>query len=262
MTVHNRRENTLRCLGHLFAQAVERLEVYLTDDACTDGTREAVMGAYPDIHIIEGDGSLFWNMGMRKAWAEAARTGFDFYLWLNDDTYLQPDAVAHLLDESARHDDSAIIVGATCASDDAQTVTYGGWQDDKLISDISSATRCETFNGNIVLVPRGVFDALGLNTDIFRHRGGDTEYGLRAGRNGIENWVAAGICGTCDIHEGAPVWCDPSQPLSRRWKNFFSPLGANPFEFFRFRKEYYGLLPAVKSFVTNFVHVLIPRLWS
>jgi hypothetical protein len=36
--------------------------------------------------VLGGDGSLFWNGGMRLAYADAMRSDFDYYLWLNGDT--------------------------------------------------------------------------------------------------------------------------------------------------------------------------------
>ena len=64
ITVHNRKEKTLACLKNLYAQqlpnAVE-IEVYLTDDSCTDGTVEAIRIHYPQTNIIKGDGNLFWK---------------------------------------------------------------------------------------------------------------------------------------------------------------------------------------------------------
>ena len=264
MTVHNRKDSTLQCLECLFSQSGSsgyELKVYLTDDGCSDGTRDAISEKYPQIQIINGDGTLFWNMGMRKAWIEAAKTDYDFFLWLNDDTFLFSDAINRLLKESDIHNDKAIIVGSTCAAGNNSVITYGGWKGNTLLTNTSSSIECEIFNGNIVLIPRHVFDILGFNTDMFRHRGGDTEYGLRASRYGIDSWVAAGLYGECNKHSNEPIWSDPDQPLSKRWRNFFSPLGANPFEFFRFRREYYGLLPACRTFITNFVHVLFPRLW-
>ena len=67
MTVHNRREKTLACLKLCYEQ-IESLRseyafsVYLTDDASTDGTAEAVSREYPDVNIIKGNGSLYWNL--------------------------------------------------------------------------------------------------------------------------------------------------------------------------------------------------------
>ena len=265
MTVHNRKEKTLRCLASLYGQKYNMsnycLDVYLTDDGCTDGTPDAIRQTFPDVHIVEGDGSLFWNGGMRRAWIEAAKGAYDYYLWLNDDTFLYDDALQKILDSSSSYNDKALLVGSTCSPDDHSVITYGGWTKDGLCKDTSVAIRCRTLNGNVVLVPKYVFDILGFNTTIFTHCGGDIDYGLRANENGIEVWTVPGIVGECAQHDTMPVWKDPAQPLSKRWKNFFSPLGANPFEFFRFRKYHYGLLPACRTFITNFIHVLFPQLW-
>src|SRR5690242_187901 len=88
ITSHNRRETTLRCLRCLVEQrGCEALDVqtYLVDDGCTDGTASAVRNAFPTVTILQADGSLFWAGGMRAAFAEAAKSDPDFYLWLNDD---------------------------------------------------------------------------------------------------------------------------------------------------------------------------------
>lgn len=264
MTVHNRKEKTLRCLDCLFTQIIDlesySLAVYLTDDGCTDGTREAVSERYPEIRIIDGDGSLFWNMGMRKAWEAASERKYDYYLWINDDTYLYANSLGTLLSSSEMYDDKAIIVGSTVSSSDEKMITYGGWSDVGLISDVSKPHLCQTFNGNIVLVPKYVYERLGLNTTVFRHRGGDTEYGMRARQNGIDIWTAIGTQGVCDLHSNIPLWKDPSVPFRKRWINFLSPLGANPFEFFKFRKQYYGFFPACFTFLTNILHVTFPNL--
>lgn len=76
LTVHNRKEKTLCCLQNLFKQKIPngyQIEVYLTDDGCTDGTPEAVHEQFPAVHIIKGDGSLFWNRGMYTAWDTAGK---------------------------------------------------------------------------------------------------------------------------------------------------------------------------------------------
>lgn len=265
LTVHNRKESTLRCLRNVEAQVFDRnessIEIYITDDGCTDGTREAVISEFKDAHVINGDGTLFWNRGMVAAWREAAKGDYDYYLWLNDDTFLYQDTVRRLLESSGRHGDGGVIVGATCAVGHPEEITYGGWIGGEVVRDVSVEHRCETFNGNIVLVPRAVYEVLGTNDPYYRHAVGDTDYGLRAGENGIEVWQAAGLMGECDKHERPAVWMDPSQPFSKRRKNFYSPTGNNPFEFFHFRRRHYGLIPACRTFVTNYLHFLFPRLW-
>ena len=70
----------------------------MTDDGCTDGTIEAVRDKFHDVRIVKGDGSLFWNRGMLKAW-EAASTekSYDYYIWLNDDTIIKPQTIIRQL---------------------------------------------------------------------------------------------------------------------------------------------------------------------
>lgn len=265
MTVHNRRETTLGCLRRLEGMAYDRksvrLDVYMTDDGCTDGTAEAVREAFPAVHIIPGNGDLYWNRGMYAAWQEAARGDYDFYWWVNDDTYVFEDTLRRMLAASASHGDRALIVGGTCSSGQSQQTTYAGWKDDRFITDVSQERRCDTMNGNLVLIPRYVYAQIGTNDPYYRHSLGDTDYGLRATEKGLEIWLAAGYCGVCDLHSRPTVWMDPEKPVRERWKNFFSPLGNNPFEYFHYRRKHYGLLSALGRFCSNFVHFLFPRLW-
>ena len=54
LTVFNRKDKTLECLKHLYVQngigVHYDIEVYLTDDGCTDGTPEAVNSLFPYVH--------------------------------------------------------------------------------------------------------------------------------------------------------------------------------------------------------------------
>jgi glycosyltransferase involved in cell wall biosynthesis len=72
------------------------LHVILVDDGSTDGTSAAVLAEFSNVEILHGDGSLFWNRGMHWAFDHALKTGYDAYLWLNDDTILFKDALINL----------------------------------------------------------------------------------------------------------------------------------------------------------------------
>ena len=265
LTVHNRKKKTLQCLRCLSQQEYDKeklkVKIYLTDDGSTDGTSEAVRTEFPKVHIIKGDGSLFWNRGMIAAWEEAAKIDYDYYLWLNDDTFIYKNVIDRLIASSQNHGDLAIIIGATCAVGNHTEITYGGWAGG-LIQNLIKEQKCETFNGNIVLIPRSVYKELGTTDPYYRHSLGDFDYGLRAKAKGIESWLVAGIMGECDKHDRPTVWMDPSQPFSKRWKNFNSPTGNNPYEYFYFRRKNYGFLLACVTFVSNYLHFLFPNLWG
>ena len=120
LTVHNRREKTLACLENCYRQIdsmkgddTYSFSVYLVDDGSTDGTSEAVLQTYPQTHVIKGDGSLFWNHGMRTAWDAAAADEQDFYLWLNDDTLMKEGALSCIMETSEFLRHKSIVVGTT-----------------------------------------------------------------------------------------------------------------------------------------------------
>ena len=108
--VFNRRAVTLNCLDKL--QTIDTkgtsIEIVVIDDGSTDGTSDAVMVRYPNVHLLRGDGNLWWtgciNMGIRFA----MNTNCDYILTLNDDTEYETDFLAVLLQEALKHPDAVI----------------------------------------------------------------------------------------------------------------------------------------------------------
>ena len=60
MASHNRIGTTLQCLESLRTQQTEgvEIEIFLVDDASTDGTAAAVSEHFPNVHLIGGGGAL------------------------------------------------------------------------------------------------------------------------------------------------------------------------------------------------------------
>jgi GT2 family glycosyltransferase len=242
LTCHNRRDGTLECLEAITKQSLPThatITVYLVDDGCSDGTADAVKKRFPEVRVIAGDGNLYWCGGMRLAWSEAMRGDYDAYLWLNDDTRLFPDAISRLLTshaEAVSIGRTGIIVGSTCDPDDGST-TYGGMQGDQVIEPTDTLQTCESMNGNVVLVPRAVFQAVGNLSPEFRHTSGDQDYGFRSRQAGFAIWVAPGLLGSCRRNP-PPAWADPSVPIRQRWRMMHGPKGQPPLETYIFCKRH------------------------
>lgn len=266
LTVFNRKETTLRCLDNLFKQIIPldySLDVYLTNDGCTDGTPEAVRELFPQVNIIDGDGNLFWNRGMWTAWDAAAKTKeYDFYLWLNDDTFLYDGAIEKLLATSQKYKDQAIVVGATESLDKTHT-TYGGTIPAKGIPKVDGHDRkCVTFNGNIVLVPKHVYDIIGNIDPFYSHSGGDTDYGFTATKRGIAIYQIGEHLGTCDEHPTLSNWCNPDVPLLKRWTALHRPNGQPPREIFHLESKFFGIGKASFHYFTTYLHCIFPQFWG
>lgn len=254
MTCFNRKQKTLEALTSLSMQrSVEHLEVtmILVDDGSQDGTSEAVAGSFPDVVLLQGDGSLFWNGGMRKAFAYALNIGFDGYLWFNDDTVLDEDALHRLIDCADNASLSlrpAIVVGSVR---DPRTGdrSYGGLtkRASRFRLDFVPAlphernpVRCDTMNGNFALVPASVARQLGNLDKAFRHQLGDFDYGLRATAASIPVILAPGYYGSCSDNPQAGTWRDGSLSLSRRWHHLLSPKGAPVREWLLYTRRHFG----------------------
>lgn len=265
LTVFNRKDKTIQCLTNLYKQALFsdfQLEIFLTNDGCTDGTPEAVKEQFPNVHIINGNGSLFWNRGMWTAWDAAShKREYDYYLWLNDDTFIFEHTLNKLIQSAEFHKNQSIIVGATVDSETQKKITYGGWKKDTLISCNGSDEEIDYFNGNIVLIPKFAYDILGNLDYTFTHSKGDFDYGLRAKENNIKMFLLGEPLGICDLHSSIDSWCNPNIPLRKRIALLNRPNGMPPKETFYFEKKHYGFFLASFHFCTIHLRCIFPRLW-
>jgi GT2 family glycosyltransferase len=257
MTCHNRRAKTLACLEALSQQKVsseKTIKIYLVDDGSIDGTKEEVYACYPKVKVILASGDLFWNGGMRLAFAEAVKYDYDYYLWLNDDTILYPQAINTLLGTSECLAQQGwlqrIVVGST---QDSKTgvLSYGGvvksswWHPLKfhLVEPGKEVKPCVTMNGNCVLISREVFQLVGNLDSVFAHSTGDFDYGLRVKKQGGSVWIAPGYLGTCEYNPlRQQAWDELNLTLRQRWEKINQPRGLPINEWKVFAHRHAGLL--------------------
>lgn len=228
MTCHNRRETTLASLRAMSVQGGGewRLDLFLTDDGCTDGTANAVRDLWPGATIVAGDGHLYWASGMALAERAAMAKKPDYLLWLNDDTFPDPTALAVMLRVSQENPNS-IVVAAT-RDPDTGDPTYGArrrtssWHPQRIvplpISD--EVQRADTFHGNLVLVPMAAREQVGPIDGRFPHAYADDDYGLRATALGFPILQAPGSVATCPSNPPKPRFT--GGPLAK-WRQLQAP---------------------------------------
>lgn len=265
LTVFNRKEKTLECLKRLYSLLPldgYQVDVYLTDDGCTDGTPEAVAEQFPQVNVIHAKGDLFWNRGMWTAWDTAAKAkDYDFYLWLNDDTFVYGNMLKVLTDAAVETNEKAIIVGAT-ESTDHSGITYGGrLKNGGIPKPDGSLMEVDYFNGNIVLIPKSAYKVLGNLDHYFTHSKGDFDYGMRAKKAGVAMYQAGEVLGECDAHTTFDKWCNPDVPFAQRWKMLNRPNGMPPKETFHLEKRHKGIVMACVHFVSIHLRCLFPVFW-
>ncbi|MDT0677693.1 glycosyltransferase family 2 protein [Autumnicola musiva] len=252
LTSFNRRNKTLGCLKSLKNQLLDDavLEIFLTDDNSSDGTAKAVKEKFPDVHVLNGTGSLFWAGGMRHTWKRALGSNPDYFLLVNDDTILADDAVKRLIACAMSLDKPVICVGSTSDAKSGE-ISYGGRKlKDKigprsyLVYSNKEVVECDLGNANIMLVPAPIVQRIGILSKEFTHGIADYDYTLRAKKAGYSVVVAPGILGYCTDDHGKN-WKPQSSTFSERVAYLYSPKGLAYKEYILFIRRHFSLhLPA------------------
>jgi len=269
IAAHNRRESTIRSLENLYTQQgigdSFELSVVLADDGSTDGTSDEVARRLPQVNVVRGDGNLFWCGGMCLAYDNASDYKSDFYLLLNDDTYLYNDAVRKALnvyiEKSSKGDPRHIVIGST-VNPQSKKISYGGvvrvshWHPFKYNRLIprEDAQACDTFHGNFVLIHRSVIEKIGFLDDRYTHFFGDIDYGLVAAKAGCGLWVTPGFIGECAENDPNDHWDSAAYSFPQRVKMFFNVKGMPVRETWVFCRKHGGfawplfwLMPIIKG---------------
>lgn len=279
MTCYNRKDKTIKCFEAL-ANAILKcsrsitLEVFITDDGSTDGTSDTLKSnSYPfSIHIIKGNGNLFWNGGMIAAWEAALRQGkHNGYLWLNNDTYIYPD----LFDELLEADDYSfkkfgihgIYVGST---QDPVTgkFTYGGFNfvsrwtlKDNFVHPDGSFQLCQCAHGNITYISHDVVKKMGILCRDYLHGGGDHDYTYLAYKAGFPLIVLKKYVGTCENDHKDDGYAEfIKMSVGKRIKYLYSPIGFNLHNTLLFQKRCFPYrYPFV--WVMGYAKALFPKMY-
>jgi GT2 family glycosyltransferase len=93
----NRQADTLRCLASLAAAGQPAADVFLVDNASTDGTVAAARAAFPGVRIIENERNLGFAAGNNVGIRLALTDGYPHLMLLNNDAVVAPDAIQRLL---------------------------------------------------------------------------------------------------------------------------------------------------------------------
>lgn len=252
ITSFNRVDKSLNCVTTLY-KLNPFCDVYLVDDNSNDKTVEIVSNKFPNIKIINGDGNLYWNRGMHLAWEYACKKDYDFYLWLNDDIVLYDNCFIEIFECSLLNNHFSIISGIIETKNKSKII-YGGTDiNNKLITPNNQMQIIKNLNGNVVLIPKKVFKILGNLDPTFHHDLGDVEYGYRATKAGIKVLTTRKTIAYGYSNHLCRVRLNNSN-IIKRFTKLYSPLGANPFIIYYFRKKYFGVINAILYFI--FLHFL------
>jgi len=273
LACYNRREKTLGFLESLAQQNIfgkHAIDIYLLDDASSDGTAEAVKAKYPQVTIVAGTGNLFWAGGMRKVWTYAiSQKDYDLFCLFNDDVVLFDDALQRILYHYSLAGSGNILVGST--RDPATNAhSYGGFiqilhpiKFNRFIltePDETKLVPCNFAHANILLADKATVKKIGIFSSRYTHFFADFDYTYTAYKSGIAVLIAPGYYGYCEDDHGNK-WLSQGKPLKQRIAYLYNPKGLAYKEHLYYIKKHYPhryLSEAVKLWMQT----LFPIIWD
>ena len=110
---HNRWSIASRSLQCLITDRYRNKQIYLIDDGCTDETKGQVSLLFPDINVLNGDGSLWWSGAINLGLINILQHNFDLILWLNDDNYVEEETIQRLVNAHICLGQNSIVAART-----------------------------------------------------------------------------------------------------------------------------------------------------
>lgn len=201
--VHNRIEQTLGALETLFAQsALNAIKVHVVDDGSTDNTSALIKSHYPQVNIMHGDGTLFWTGAAHFALEtlKAQLQENDYFILMNNDVRLSPEAIEVLLQEASKNSKFCMIPAAVSDLKPAKP----GWgigidsiNEDfdaqyKLFARFNQHFPIATSYGRCTMFPAEILHMVGnYNAQDFPHYYGDIDFGHRVYDAGFYQTITA-----------------------------------------------------------------------
>jgi GT2 family glycosyltransferase len=267
--VHNRREFTLQCLRSL--SRIDRtgldVSVFIVDDGCTDGTREAIEENFPDVNVVPGTGDLWYTAGTNLGIVSALRQKPDYVLCINDDSIFDEKCIQRMIECAERHPRS-VVGGLLLFWDRPHRVFQvapvwntwmGGWQhwQTQTVWTVPELPwEVDIIVGNCILYPAAALGDAGLMNPRISAQYGDAEFTTRLRKRG---WRLL-------IEPRARVFCQPnadhvpvtSQPISRQVKLLFQKRSSAVNVMHQFRQSIHtapNKLSGLAAFVAFYAHV-------
>lgn len=233
--VYNGWEQTRTCLARLRESTSSAHTVIVVDHGSTDATRTELERQFPEVIRLEGTSDMWWSAATNLGVRAALDRGAGLIMLLNNDCYVAPDTLAHLLELADTSGHSIIAPlqrslqsgriltrrATTCFLLGLPTLTLPGRTLQHPDGRGLVATRL-IIGGRGALIPSAVFRNVGLfNEQELPHYGADHDFYLRCRKAGVGLFIASAV--VVDVDESRSTLA--ARPGALPFARFLSTLG-------------------------------------
>lgn len=191
-----------KCLGSI-QNSTHHAVITVIDNASRDNTCDIIKREYPDVVLFENHENLGFgkanNIGMRYA----LESNFDYVFLLNQDAWLQPEALEKLVETSVKNQNCGILspvhLNGKGTDLDAGFADYLSLKHaDDLKNTHSALIDQEFVNAAMWLIPVCVLKETGGFAPLFSHYGEDVNFVQRMRKNGYRLGIVISAIGYHD----------------------------------------------------------------
>ncbi|MDO3626809.1 glycosyltransferase family 2 protein [Mucilaginibacter sp. BT774] len=195
-----------KCLHHVLLSDIP-VKVMLIDNCSTDGTAAFVKKKYPQIDIIETGENLGFGGANNICIKKALREDADFVFLLNQDGYLEKDALRKLVEFQMSHPEYGVLSpqqkngNGSGLDEKFRTIVLGQCVTNSF-EDLGRTIYDVTFvMGAFWLISAACLKKVGLFDSIFYHYGEDSDYLSRVRFHGFKIGIVMDSVGYHDRQE-------------------------------------------------------------
>jgi GT2 family glycosyltransferase len=200
----NGREMTMACLASLIASDYPSLDIYLVDNASSDGTVDSVRTSYAErVHLVVNKKNLGFAGGNNTGICKALDDGADFVLLLNNDTTVAPDMISHLVDAARDNAGMGIFGPKIYYENPPDQIWYAGGDvllargtvrhigiREKDRGQHDTPREVDYVSGCALMARRDVIEQIGVLDETYKMYFEDTDFCMRARRAGFGCYFA------------------------------------------------------------------------
>ena len=224
------------CLGSL-RRSEYPTDVYLVDNSSTDGTPEYVREHYPEVILHESSENLGFGKANNQGLKYALTNGYDYAYLLNQDAWVQPETLGHLVDAMESNQEYGVLspvqMNASMQHPDA------AFEEKCLKGPLSGYESGTVYQVPFVMaahwmISRRALEEVGGFSPVFYHYGEDDNYLDRVKFKGMK---VGFLAGTYAVHDRESRVLTKSFRMRRKYIMALSRI-SNPSNCLAFRLVY------------------------
>lgn len=241
----NRKDSLKRLLTCLENQKLNHLQLILivVVDGSTDGTLEMIESAFPNVHVIHGDGSWWYTKSINEGFKLALKFKVHYVLTLNDDLFVKEDYISQIFNSYHNQKELCIMGSITLTNDSSPKIYSSGIKKYNKIMDkaipylpfLSNPPNDLLFGthktmglpGRGTLIPVEAIQKLFLFDSKFKQYHSDADFSLRAEKKGYKSYISWDAKIYSNIKSTSSSSSFIKSSFSNVIKSFFQPTSRN-----------------------------------